>query len=78
MKQQFPLKNVQQEKRIFRSRVFFAIGIVSFFMCLLVARYAYLQIFHHQEFSEASDKNRIRCTAGETRERWGNGWYGWR
>ncbi|WP_151803135.1 penicillin-binding protein 2 [Acinetobacter guillouiae] len=60
MKQQFPLKNVQQEKRIFRSRVFFAIGIVSFFMCLLVARYAYLQIFHHQEFSEASDKNRIR------------------
>ena len=60
MKQQFPLKNVQQEKRIFRSRVFFAIGIVSFFMCLLISRYAYLQIFHHQEFSEASDKNRIR------------------
>lgn len=60
MKQQFPLKNVQQEKRIFRSRVFFAIGIVSFFMCLLIARYAYLQIFHHQEFSQASDKNRIR------------------
>lgn len=60
MKQQFPLKNVQQEKRIFRSRVFFAIGIVSFFMCLLIARYAYLQIFHHQEFIEASDKNRIR------------------
>ena len=25
-----------------------------------------------------SDKNRIRCTAGETRARWGNGWYGWR
>ena len=60
MKQQFPLKNVQQEKRIFRSRVFFAIGIVSFFMFLLIARYAYLQIFHHQEFIEASDKNRIR------------------
>ncbi|OTG66699.1 penicillin-binding protein 2 [Acinetobacter silvestris] len=60
MKQQFPLKNVQQEKRIFRSRVFFAIGIVSFFLILLVVRYAYLQIVHHQEFSEAADKNRIR------------------
>ena len=60
MKQQFPLKNVQQEKRIFRSRVFVSIGIVSFFLLLLVARYAYLQVFHHQEFTEASDKNRIR------------------
>ena len=48
MKQQFPLKNVQQEKRIFRSRIFFAIGIVSFFLLLLVARYAYLQIFHYE------------------------------
>lgn len=60
MKQQFPLKNVQQEKRIFRSRVFFAIAMVSFFLILLIVRYAYLQIAHHQEFSEAADKNRIR------------------
>ncbi|AWL29717.1 penicillin-binding protein 2 [Acinetobacter defluvii] len=60
MKQQFPLKNVQQEKRIFRSRIFFSIGIVSFFLLLLVVRYAYLQIFHFEEFSQASDKNRIR------------------
>ena len=60
MKQQFPLKNVQQEKRIFRSRVFIAIAFVFMCMLLLLARYAYLQIVHHEEFSNASDKNRIR------------------
>ncbi|MHA3891309.1 penicillin-binding protein 2 [Acinetobacter sp. GXMZU3951] len=60
MKQHFPLKNVQQEKRIYRNRVFISIGIVSFFMLLLVARYAYLQIMQYQQFSTASDQNRIR------------------
>ncbi|WP_180043612.1 penicillin-binding protein 2 [Acinetobacter sp. YH16039] len=60
MKQLFPLKNVQQEKRIYRNRVFISIGIVAFFLLLLVARYAYLQIAHYNEFSTASDQNRIR------------------
>lgn len=60
MKQQFPLKNVQQEKRIFRSRIFFAIGFVTLFLLILFTRYAYLQIVHHEEFKEAADKNRIR------------------
>lgn len=60
MKHQFPLKNVQQEKRIFRSRVFFAIGFVIFFLFLLLARYAYLQIVHYEQFKDAADKNRIR------------------
>lgn len=60
MKQHFPLKNVQQEKRIYRNRVFISVGIVSFFMLLLVARYAYLQIMQYQQFSTASDQNRIR------------------
>lgn len=60
MKHQFPLKNVQQEKRIFRSRIFFAIGFVSLFLLILLARYAYLQIVHYDEFKEAADKNRIR------------------
>lgn len=60
MKQHFPLKNVQQEKRIFRNRVFISIGLVSFFLLLLVARYAYLQISSFDEFATASDKNRIR------------------
>lgn len=60
MKQHFPLKNVQQEKRIYRNRVLISVGIVSFFMLLLVARYAYLQIMQYQQFSTASDQNRIR------------------
>lgn len=60
MKQHFPLKNVQQEKRIYRNRVFISVGIVVFFLLLLVARYAYLQIANYDEFSTASDQNRIR------------------
>lgn len=60
MKHQFPLKNVQAEKSIFRSRVFFAIAFVTFFLLILLSRYAYLQIVHYEEFREAADKNRIR------------------
>ncbi|ATO18276.1 penicillin-binding protein 2 [Acinetobacter sp. LoGeW2-3] len=60
MKQHFPLKNVQQEKRIYRNRVFFSIGLVTICMLLLVSRYAYLQIVSFNEFNTASDQNRIR------------------
>ena len=60
MKQNFPLKNVQQEKRIFRNRVLVSVGIVTFFLLLLISRYAYLQIFSFDEFATASDKNRIQ------------------
>ena len=60
MKQHYPLKNVQQEKRIFRTRVFVSLGIVIVFMLLLVARYAYLQVMSFDEFNTAADKNRIR------------------
>lgn len=60
MKQHFPLKNEQQEKRIYRNRIFIAVGMVAFFLLLLMVHYAYLQIVHYEEFSTASDKNRIR------------------
>ena len=60
MKQHFRLKDNQQEKRIYRGRIFFAIGLVCCFLLLLFSRYAYLQIVHYDEFSTASDKNRIR------------------
>ncbi|AVZ05688.1 penicillin-binding protein 2 [Acinetobacter pittii] len=60
MKQHFPLKDIQQEKRIYRGRIFFAVGIVTICLLVLISRYAYLQIFHYDEFSTASDKNRIR------------------
>ncbi|MDC4562247.1 penicillin-binding protein 2 [Acinetobacter baumannii] len=60
MKQHFPLKDIQQEKRIYRGRIFFAVGLVIICLLVLTSRYAYLQIFHYDEFSTASDKNRIR------------------
>lgn len=60
MKQHFPLKNMQQEKRIYRGRIFFAIFLVMTFLLLLICRYAYLQIVHYDDFTTASDKNRIR------------------
>ncbi|ARG38535.1 penicillin-binding protein 2 [Acinetobacter baumannii] len=60
MKQHFPLKDIQQEKRIYRGRIFFAVGLVIICLLVLASRYAYLQIFHYDEFSTASDKNRIR------------------
>lgn len=60
MKQHFPLKNAQQEKRIYRNRIFISVGIVIFFLILLIVRYAYLQLMHYDEFSTASDQNRIR------------------
>ena len=60
MKQHFPLKNMQQEKRIYKGRIFFAIFIVVTCLLILICRYAYLQIVHYDDFTTASDKNRIR------------------
>lgn len=60
MKQHFRLKNIQQEKRIYKGRVLFSLSLIVFFLLVLVSRYAYLQIVHYDEFSTASDKNRIR------------------
>ena len=60
MKRHLPLKNQQQEKKIYSYRIFFAIGFVAIFLLLLISRYAYLQIAHYEHFKTASDKNRIR------------------
>ena len=60
MKQHFPLKNAQQEKRIFRNRIYFSLGIVVFFLLLLVSRYSYLQISNYDKFATDSEKNRVR------------------
>ena len=60
MKQHFPLKDIQQEKRIYRGRIFLP-GIVTICLLVLISRYAYLQIFHYDEFSTASDKTVSAC-----------------
>ena len=51
---------MQQEKRIYKGRIFFAIFIVVICLLILICRYAYLQIVHYDDFTTASDKNRIR------------------
>lgn len=53
MKQHFPLKDIQQEKRIYRGRIFFAVGLVIICLLVLASRYAYLQIFHYDEIGRA-------------------------
>ncbi|MFB2538918.1 penicillin-binding protein 2 [Acinetobacter sp. c3-l95] len=58
-----PLKNIQQENNIFRHRIYVAMGVVSVFILVLIARYAYLQIEQHERFTTMSDKNRIRLQA---------------
>jgi penicillin-binding protein 2 len=58
-----PIKNIQQEKQIFRGRIYFAMGFVSIFIFLLLVRYSYLQIYQHQHFQTVSDSNRIRLQA---------------
>lgn len=60
MKQHLPLKNVQQERKIYRNRVFIAVGIVVVCFAILLSRYIYLQVINHQQFVAASDSNRIR------------------
>ncbi len=57
------IKNIQQEKKIFRGRIYFAMGFVSFFLLLLIARYSYLQLYQYEHFQTASDNNRIRLQA---------------
>lgn len=54
------LKDNQLEQKIYRNRIYVAIGIVLFFMMLLMAWYAHLQVAQYEKFSTASDKNRIR------------------
>ncbi len=53
-------KKCPARKRIYRNRVLISIRIVSFFMLLLVARYAYLQIRVTKRFQPPADQNRIR------------------
>lgn len=58
-----PIKDIQQEKKVFRNRSMIAMCLVLLCFGLLIARYAYLQINQHEHFSTVSDKNRIRLQA---------------
>jgi penicillin-binding protein 2 len=63
MKSPLPLKNVQRDQQVYRSRIWFAGAFVAFCFIILVSRYTYLQVFKYGQYNTASDNNRIRLQA---------------
>lgn len=57
------LKDHNQERRIFLSRLLVGSIIASLLVVLLVSRLVYLQIYQHEYYSTVSDKNRIYSQA---------------
>ncbi len=53
------LKDHNQERRIFLSRLLIGGLIAILLICVLIARLFYLQVLQHEYYSTASDKNRI-------------------
>ena len=54
------VKNLQQEKKIFNLRIYFAMALVGICLAVLIIRYGYLQLYQHQHFQTISESNRIR------------------
>jgi penicillin-binding protein 2 len=63
IKKPTPLKDVTQERDLFRSRIFTAAILVVTCFLLLLARYIHLQIQQYDYFSTESNKNRIKLQA---------------
>lgn len=58
-----PMKDVLHESRLFRARTI--VGFLAIAACtlVLVGRFAYLQIVHHDEFITQSENNRVKLRA---------------
>lgn len=54
------VKNLQQEKKIFNLRIYFAMALLEICLAVLIIRYGYLQLYQHQHFQTISESNRIR------------------
>jgi penicillin-binding protein 2 len=63
VKKPTPLKNITQERDLFRSRIFTAAFLVVTCFLILFARYIHLQIQQYDYFSTESNKNRIKLQA---------------
>ncbi len=63
IKKPIPLKNIAEERSLFRSRVLTAALLVVFCFSILLIRYIYLQIQQYDYFSTESNKNRIKLQA---------------
>jgi penicillin-binding protein 2 len=57
------IKNEAQEQSLFRARALQALGVITFFLLLLLARFAWLQVYAHSDYVTKSDSNRIRTRA---------------
>ncbi|MDR5867075.1 penicillin-binding protein 2 [Halomonas koreensis] len=55
-----PLKNPEQELRVFRLRALLAVVVVIVLTALLSGRLVYLQVVQHEVYSTRSEKNRVR------------------
>ncbi len=54
------LKQPFQERRVFTERIMVSVVIVSLVFLLLLSRYFYLQVIHHQTYSEQAEQNKIK------------------
>lgn len=59
-KHRAPLKNPEQEVRVFRNRSLLAVLLVILMSGGLAARLVYLQVFQHEVFTTRSESNRVR------------------
>ena len=55
-----PASNYQNDGRIVRRRMGYAVAVVAMLTSMLVARLAWMQIFHHQRFATLAQENHIR------------------
>lgn len=57
------IKDPRGESALFRRRAFAGFGIILLGLGALVARYAFLQVVHHDEFATRSEANRVKPRA---------------
>src|SRR5262245_1886256 len=54
------LKDHNQERRLFLSRLIVGASVATLLVCALVARMVYLQVYNHEYYSAKSDSYRIQ------------------
>ena len=58
-----PLKDALAEARLFRTRAAIGFALIALAMSLIGARFAWLQVAQHEEFTTRSEANRVRLRA---------------
>ncbi len=58
-----PLRDAVRENQVFRARALTGLVLVGLAFCILVARFTWLQVFQHEEFTTRSEDNRVKLRA---------------